>query len=202
MIRTLLAQRGALARGALAFVLGAEPDIEVVAEVERFEEVTTSVLAHRPDVGVIDLGLLRLDVVPRLWALRHTVPGCHLLVLAEARLSRALRPVIAGQAPGLGFLATDGPPGRLVAAVRKVASGEPVLDSELVVSAVRAHTPLTPRETEVLSVAAEGVPVAEIAERLMLSQGTVRNHLSRVAGKVDARTRIEAVRIAQEAGWI
>lgn len=202
MIRTLLAHSGALARGALAFVLSAEDDIEVVAEIGRFEDVTDSVLAHLPDVVVVDLALLRLEALPRLWALRHAVPGSQLLVLTEARWSRLLGPVIADHIPGLGFLATDGPPTRLVAAVRKVASGEQVLDPELVVSAVRAHSPLTPRETQVLGVAAEGIPVAEIAQRLNLASGTVRNHLSRVAGKLDARTTIEAIRIAQNAGWI
>jgi len=208
VIRTMLAHHGALIRGAVAFVLDAEDDIDVVAEIGSYEEIVDTVLARRPDIAVIDLDLVPDSVgrssgdLPGLWALHHTLAGCHLLVLAEARKSVVLGPMLAGQRPGLGFLAKDGPPERLVAAVRKVAGGEPVLDPDLVVSALRTRSPLTLREKQVLSVAAEGVPVPEVADRLMLSTGTVRNHLSRVIGKIGARTRIEAVRIAEDAGWI
>lgn len=208
MIRAVLVHDGALIRGALAFVLGSEHDIEVVAEIGRYEEIVDAVLAHRPHLVVLDLDLLpsrpgrSSTDLPALWALRHALAGCHLLVLTEARRSPVLGSMLTEQRPGLGFLAKDGSPQRLVAAVRKVADGEAVLDPELVVSALRNRCPLTPREIQVLSVAAEGVPVQEVAIRLMLSPGTVRNHLSRVIGKTGARSRIEAVRIAQDAGWI
>jgi two-component system response regulator DesR len=208
MIRALLAQNGALIRGALAFVLDAEDDIDVVAEIGRYDDLVDAALHYRPHVTVLDLDLIpgcpgRSSAdLPGLWAMHRMLAGSHVLVLAEARQALVLGPMMASQQPGLSFLAKDGPPERLVAAVRKVASGEPMLDPELVVSALRTNSPLTPRESQVLSVAAEGVPVQEVAERLELSAGTVRNHLSRVIGKTGARTRIEAVRIAQEAGWI
>lgn len=209
MIRILLAHRGGLVRGALAFVLGAEDDIEVVGQTDRFEDLVDTVLAHHPDVTVLDLDLLPGNPgrwpggLPCLWALNHTLPGCRVLVLAEARrAAAALGAMIARPVPGLGFVATNGPPGRLVAGVRRAAAGEPVVDPELVVHALRTRSPLTPRETQVLCVAAAGTPVGEIAELLQMSPGTVRNHLSRVLGKTGARTRIEAVRIAQDAGWI
>jgi two-component system response regulator DesR len=208
VIRTLLAHEGTLIRGALAFVLGSEPDIEVVAEIGRFDQLVDAVIAYRPDVAVLDLDLLpgspgrSSDDLPGLWALHHTLPGCRMLVLTEPRRSGLIGAMMAHPTVGLGFLATEGPPERLVAAVRKLASGEPMIDPELVVRALRLRNPLTPRETQVLSVAAEGVPVSEIADRLGLSTGTVRNHLSRVIGKTGARTRIEAVKIAQDAGWI
>jgi len=202
LIRTLLAHRGSLFRGALAYVLGAEDDIEVVAETGEYGDLAGAVQVHRPKVTVLDLDLLPLEAVPGLCELGAALPGCGVLVLAEARRSGPLGPVMAGQRSGLGFLAKDGPPDRLVSAVRSVAGGEPVLDPELVLSVLRTGRLLTRREAEVLQVAAEGVPVQEIAERLVLSTGTVRNHLSRVIGKTGARTRIEAVRIAQDAGWI
>jgi two-component system response regulator DesR len=208
VIRTLLAQHGALIRGALAFVLDAEDDIDVVAEIGRFEDLVDAALRHRPHVTVLDLDLVPSSPgrsstdLPGLWALHRTLAGSHVLVMAEARQALVLGPMMANQQPGLSFLAKEGPPERLVAAVRKVASGEPMLDPELVVSALRTHSPLTPREAQVLSVAADGVPVREIAERLVLSPGTVRNHLSRVISKTGARTRIEAVRMAQDSGWI
>lgn len=208
MIRTLLAHRGGLVRGALAFVLGAEQDIEVVGQTGRYEDLVDTVLAHHPDVAVLDLDLLPGNPgrwsgsLPGLWALSHALPGCRVLVLAEARRAAALGTMIARPAPGLGFVATNGPPGRLVAGVRRAAAGQPVVDPELVVHALRTRSPLTPRETQVLGVAAAGTPVVEIAELLRLSPGTVRNHLSRVLAKTGARTRIEAVRMAQDAGWI
>jgi two-component system response regulator DesR len=202
VIRTLLAHRGNLFRGALAHVLGAEDDIEVVAEIGKFGEMVDAMLVHHPKVTVLDLDLLPLEELPGLRGLRRTVPGCAVLVLAEARRSGSLGPAMAGPVPGLGFLAKDCQPGRLVTAVRSVAGGEPVLDPELVMAALRTGSPLTRRETEVLRIAAEGVPLREVAHRLTLSPGTVRNHLSRVIGKVGARTRIEAVRIAQDSGWI
>lgn len=208
MIRTLLAQHSALIRGALTFVLETEDDINVVAGIGRFEELIDAAQRHRPHVTVLDLDLVPTRPagpptgLPALWALTSALAGIHLLVLAETRQALGLGSVMASQRPGLSFLAKEGPPERLVTAVRKVAGGRPLLDPELVVSAVRTHSPLTPREAQVLSVAAEGVPVQEVADRLMLSPGTVRNHLSRVIGKTGARTRIEAVRIAQDAGWI
>lgn len=201
MIRTLVAHGGALVRGALAFVLGAEHDIEVVADIGRLEDVAVTARAYRPDVTVLDQDLLPPDDLGRLRSLHGDLPG-KLLLLIEVRRSRALGSMMAGPPPGLGFLAKEGPPQKLVAAVRTAANGGPVLDPELVVSVLGMPSPLTPRETEVLGVAAEGVPVAEIAARLALSPGTVRNHLSRVIGKVGARTNIEAVRIAHDAGWI
>jgi two-component system response regulator DesR len=102
----------------------------------------------------------------------------------------------------VGFLGNDVPPQRVVDGVRRLARGEPVVDAELVVAALNKESPLTARETEVLEIAADGSPVVEIAARVGLSPGTVRNHLSRIAGKTGARTRIEAVRIARDAGWI
>lgn len=200
MIRTLLAHDGALARAALAFVLCRDDDIEVVAQAGRYEEVAPQVRACRPQVTVLDLDLVPLADRPRLSALR--CPDGGMVVLAEARQSGALRSILADPVSGVGFLAKDHPPHRLVAAVRTLASGGHVLDPDLVVSALRTSSPLTPRETEVLSAAAEGLPVAEIAARLGLSAGTVRNHLTRVMGKAGARTWIEAVRKAHDAGWI
>lgn len=202
MFRVLVAHRGALARGALAFVLQTEADIKVVAEVGRFEELTGVVLLHRPDVTVVDADLLPADDLSWWRGLDRHLPVGNMLVLTDARRSSALAPVLAESSPRLGFLTKDGPPQRLVAAVRAAASSESVLDPELVVAAVQASSPLTPRETQVLRVAAEGAPVAEIAARLVLAPGTIRNHLSRIIGKVGARTRIEAVNRAQDAGWI
>lgn len=199
MIRTLLALEGVLIRGALAFVLTTQDDIDVVAEVERAEDVPPAMWAHRPDVAVMDHDLFtasgRLD---RGWSRR----SCPVLVLVDSRRARVLRDALRNQESHIGLLGNDVAPDRVVEAIRRLHRGQPVVDGDLVVAALTKANPLTTRETQVLEVAARGWPIAEIAAKLSLSPGTVRNHLSRIAGKVGARTRIESVRIAQEAGWI
>ncbi|WP_229401771.1 response regulator transcription factor [Micromonospora okii] len=193
MIRTLLALDGALVRGALSLVLAAEDDIHVVAEVGSGDAVGQAVRVGRPDVAVVDFDLISDGPV--------AVGQCPLLVLAAPRRVRGLHGVFA---PGrtVGILANDVPPQRVVDGVRRLARRESVVDAELVLAALAADSPLTERETEVLRLTAAGAPVAEVAGSLRLSCGTVRNHLGRIARKTGARTRIEAVRVARESGWI
>jgi two-component system response regulator DesR len=193
VIRTLLALDGALVRGALSLVLASEDDIHVVAEVGRGDAVGPAVRAGRPDVAVVDFELISHDPT--------TVERCPLLVLAEPRRVRGLHEVFT---PGrtVGILANDVPPQRVVDGVRRLARRESVVDAELVLAALAADSPLTERETEVLRLTASGAPVAEVAGSLRLSCGTVRNHLGRIARKTGARTRVEAVRVARESGWI
>jgi two-component system, NarL family, response regulator DesR len=200
LIRTLLALDGALIRGALAFVLTTEDDIDVVAELDRIEQVEPAIQLSRPDVAVVDSGFFGTGR-PAESAPRYEHP-CPLLVLVDARRPRALGGALRARSRIVGFLGNDVPPQRVVDGVRRLARGEPVVDAELVVAALNKESPLTARETEVLEIAADGSPVVEIAARVGLSPGTVRNHLSRIAGKAGARTRIEAVRIARDAGWI
>jgi len=203
VIRTLLAHNGGLVRGALAFVLDQQDDIEVVGELEHARDVVPAVLARRPDVVIADFDLLGMDGLPVACGLHLRSYRCRVLILAERRRSSVLSKILATEAPrGVGFLAKDGPPGRLVEAVRRVARGDPFVDAELVVAALHTNNPLTRREVEVLSLAAQGGPVHEIAAKLALSPGTVRNHVSRILAKTGARTRIEAVRIAGDSGWI
>jgi two-component system response regulator DesR len=202
VVRTLIAHRAALLRGALAFVLSQMDDIEVIGQLDRREDIESRIRAEEPDMAVIDLDLFEYDALHSMRDLRDRVPECGLLVIAEPRKSGALIATLAGQAPDISFLAEDVPPEVLVDALRRTAKGEQVVDPEMVVAGLRARSPLTIRETEVLRVTARGEPVKEVAARLRLSPGTVRNHLSRIIAKTGARSRIEAVRIADEAGWI
>jgi two-component system response regulator DesR len=202
VIRTLLAHRGGLARGALAFVLTREPDIDVVAEVDDGADVERAVREHRPDVTVVDLDLTTPDGMPAAWALYHRLGHGALLVLADERRSGVLRHATGSAPRSVGFLAKDGPPERLPAAVQALACGRPVRDPALTSAATRCRTPLTAREQEVLWVAANGAPIREIAATLRLSEGTVQNHLSRIIGKTGARSRVQAINVAREAGWI
>ncbi|MEV0723862.1 response regulator transcription factor [Micromonospora purpureochromogenes] len=208
MVRTLLALKGALVRGALAQLLDAEDDIDVVGEADTPDELRSALRAERPDVAVVDGDLVTADQLGDLASER--LAGCpdggppgRLLVLVQQRRAARLGPVLAEHCRRIGFLSHDVAPGRIVEGVRQLADGQVVLDPDLVVAALAvADSPLTPREREVLDVAAEGHPVRDIAERLVLSAGTVRNHLSRIMAKTGARTRLEAVRIARESGWI
>jgi two-component system response regulator DesR len=192
VIRTLLVLDGGLVRGALAFVLSAQPDIDVVAQIEPGADVWNRAAALEPDVSVVDMAAVGAG--PRF--------PCRTLVLAAPREARALSAALRYQAHTCGFLGHQVPPDRIVAGVRRLAGGEPVADPELVVAALNRSNPLTEREMQVLQIAATGWPAKEIARELCLSPGTVRNYLSRALSKVGARTRIEAVRIARDAGWI
>ncbi|MFI7130859.1 response regulator [Nonomuraea sp. NPDC050153] len=197
MIRVLIADDQDLVRGGLAALLALEDGIEVVAEVGRGDLVESAVAEHDPDVVLLDIempGLSGLDVAERLRGRRV------IIVTTFGRpgyLSRALDAGVAG------FVVKDAPVTELTAAVRRVMTGERVIDPRLAVSALTVGpSPLTQRETEVLRVAADGSTVADIARRLFLTEGTVRNYLSSAIGKTGARNRVEAARVAESRGWL
>ncbi|WP_319018379.1 response regulator transcription factor [Microbispora sitophila] len=202
MIRVLLAEDQHVIRSALAALLGLEEDLEVVATVESGEAALAAALVHRPDVAVLDIDMPgRLDGLAAAAELRTRLPSCRALMLTAygkpGHLRRALGSGVAG------FVLKTAPPDELVAAIRKVAAGERVLDPSLAVTAWDlADNPLTPREADVLRLAASGADATDIAVRLHLAAGTVRNYLTVIVTKLNARNRTDAVRIATEAGWI
>lgn len=204
MIRVLLGQRGTLFRTALAAVLSGQPDVEVVAELAGLDGLPAAAIRERPRVAVLDGGLPGTATIGDVCrGLHEAVPSCRPLVVLDRRSaagpSRQLTPLM----PWLGLLATDAPPADLIRAVRRLAHGERVLDPGLVAAAqAAARNPLTARECEVLRLTRHGAPTKEIAKRLDLRVGTVRNYLSRGLVKTGARTPLEATRIAHDAGWI
>lgn len=201
LIRVLLAEDMALLRGALAAYLNDEPDIEVVAEVDRGDDIVPTVHRVRPDVAVIDIGLVGVDGLTAARKLQVEAPWCRTVILTGMGTSRTLREAL--EAKIHGFVVKDTPPEQLAQSIRRVANGEWVIDSKLAGAAlIDRQDPLTHREHEVLELTAEGATVAEIANRLSLSVGTVRNYLSAIISKLGARNRIDAVRIARDAGWI
>ncbi|MBY8871424.1 response regulator transcription factor [Micromonospora sp. PLK6-60] len=203
MVRTLLALNGRLVRGALAHLLAAQGDIDVVAEAATAHDLRVALLGERPDVAVIDFDVVPVHQLTRLAAAADGSHGGRLLVLVDQRRAGRIRSVLTEHRGWIGFLNRDVPPGLIAEGVRKIANGQLVLDPDLVVAALEmADNPLTPREREVLDVAADGLPVREIAQKLGVSPGTVRNHLSRIMAKTGARTRWEAVRTAQDSCWI
>jgi len=202
MIRILLVEKTGLWRGALAAVLSYEDDLSVVAQLARIDDIVPIAETARPDVAVIDLGLPTNDRgLAAARALNTVLPGCGILVLTEPALPGALRDVLDSHVRG--FLGKDATPQLLAQSVRRVAGGERVIDPHLAVAAMCGPAnPLTQREKQVLRVARTGVPSREIAARLHLTVGTVRNYLSMIMRKTGGRNRMEAVRRAQEAGWL
>ncbi len=201
MIRVLIAEDQGMVRGALASLLSLEPDIEVVAQVSRGDEVVEAARAAEPDVALLDIempGATGLEASERL---RAELPGCHVLILTTFGRPGYLRRAMEGGAAG--FLLKDAPAGELAAAIRRAVAGERVVDPGLAAAALsQGESPLTPREHEVLAASRRHATVAELAGALYLSPGTVRNHLSSVMQKLDARNRAEAVRVAEERGWL
>lgn len=201
MIRLLIADDQALVRGALAALLGLEPDLEVVAEVGRGDEVLAAVAEHRPDVAMLDVDMPGLDGISAAAALREAAPSCRVLMVTTFGRPGYLRRAM--QAGAAGFVVKDTPARQLADAVRRVASGLRVVDPGLAAESLTSgDSPLTERETDVLRAAAGGGTIASIARELFLSEGTVRNYLSSAIGKTGASTRAEAARIAEENGWL
>ena len=201
MIRVLLAEDQAMVRGALAALLRLEGDIEVVAEVERGDEVVASATSVRPDVALIDIELPGQDGLTAAAALRSAVPGCRVVILTTFGRVGYLRRAMDGGA--VGFLLKDAPANELAMAIRRAMRGERIVDPVLALSALsEGGNPLTPRERQVLDAARDGATVADVANRLFLSEGTVRNHLSVAIQKLGARNRVQAARMAEAKGWL
>ncbi|MCY1143369.1 response regulator transcription factor [Actinoplanes sp. Pm04-4] len=201
MIKLLLADDQALVRGAMAALLDMEPDLKVVAEVGRGDEVVAAAQATEPDVALLDVEMPGLDGVAAARALQQAMPGVRVLMVTTFGRAGYLRQAMAAGAGG--FIVKDTPARQLADAVRRVHEGLRVVDPGLAAqSLAQGDSPLTERETDVLRAARDGGTVADIARKLHLSEGTVRNHLSSAIGKTGARTRAEAVRLAVENGWL
>jgi two-component system response regulator DesR len=200
-IRLLLADDQALVRGALSALLDLEPDLEVVGEVGRGDEVVDAALRTRPDVALIDVEMPGLDGITATERLRKAMPSCKVLIVTTFGRPGYLRKAL--EAGASGFVVKDTPARQLADAVRRAHAGLRVVDPTLAVESLTAgNSPLTARETEVLVAARDGSTVADLAAVLHLSEGTVRNHLSSAIGKTGARTRAEAVRLAEDNGWL
>jgi two-component system response regulator DesR len=201
VIKVLLAEDQAMIRGALAALLAAEDDIEVVAQVERGDRVLEEAMRTTPDVALLDIEMPGKDGIAAAGDLHDNLPGCRVLILTVFGRPGYLRKAV--DAGVTGFLLKDAPPAELAAAIRRTARGEKVVDPELALAALsEGSSPLTPRERDVLAMSVRGASVEEVARSLHLTNGTVRNHLSIAIQKLNARNRLEAARIAEEKGWL
>ena len=201
MIRVLLAEDQGMIRGALASLLGLEPDIEVVAQVARGDEVLAAAQSVDPDVALLDIEMPGATGLEALAELRGALPGCRILILTTFGRPGYLRRAM--ETGASGFLLKDAPAQELASAIRRAVAGERVVDPGLAAAALsEGESPLTAREHEVLTASRNYATVADIARALYLSPGTVRNHLSSVMQKLNARNRAEALKLAEEKGWL
>ncbi|HST66830.1 MAG TPA: response regulator transcription factor [Mycobacteriales bacterium] len=201
MIRVLIAEDEHLIRAALVALLELEPAIEVVAEVAGGNDILPAAHRVRPDVAVIDIDLPGMDGLSAAVPLRQQLPECRILILTSLARPGTMRRALSAKVDG--FLVKNAPAAELSDAIRKVAGGLRVIDSRLALEAWDTRScPLTARELEVLRLCAEGKTVMDIAAGLLLTHGTVRNYLTSAAAKLHARNRIDAIRIASDAGWM
>jgi len=201
VIRTLIAEQTSLIRAGLVAFLSCSDDIEVVAELQRGDQVVPASRALLPDVAVLAAALPGADGFAAARALHTELPSCYSLIMGDQRDPAGLRRAVAAHASG--FVVRDAAPDFITEAVRRVARGRKVIDPDLAFAALNAaKNPLTSRELDALRLAAQGATTAEIARDLCLSVGTVRNYLSRAIAKTDARNRVDAIRIAVGAGWL
>ena len=200
-IKLLLAEDVKMLRTALVALLEFEADLSVVADIERGDEIVPTALRTNPDVAIIDIDLPGLDGLTAAADLHERMPCCKSLILTSFGRPGTLRRALSAHVSG--FLLKDAPPAGLVSAIREVNSGRRVIDPQLAMATWESQdNPLSRRETEILCMAARGADPAEIAAQLYLSLGTVRNYLTSIVMKLNARNRVDAIRIASEAGWI
>jgi two-component system, NarL family, response regulator DesR len=200
-IRLLLADDQQLVRSALAALLELDEAFEVVAQVGRGDQVVAAAREHQADVALLDIEMPGVDGLAAAAALAQEVPQCRVIILTTFGRPGYLRRAM--ESGALGFVVKDAPAEELADAVRRVAAGERVVDPALAAATLAGGaSPLTGRERDVLVAARSGATVADIAGKLFLSEGTVRNYLSAAIAKTGVRNRVEAVRVADERGWL
>jgi two-component system, NarL family, response regulator DesR len=200
MIRVLLAEDQAMVRGALSALLNLESDIEVLGSASDGESAWREVQRLKPDVLVTDIempGITGLELVLRIQ--RYDLPVKSIIVTTFARPGFLRRALDAGVS---GYLLKDAPAENLAEALRTVHRGGRSIDPQLALEAWSEADPLNDRERQVLRFAGEGLSAGDIATKLNLSHGTVRNYLSEAIGKLGAANRIEAYRLARQKGWL
>jgi two-component system response regulator DesR len=199
-VRVIIAEDQAMVRGALAALLTIEGDIEVVGQAEDGRQALDLLLSAAPDVLLTDIEMPHLTGLELAAEIqRRRLPVRVVILTTFARAGYLRRALDAGVS---GYLLKDAPASTLANAIRRIRAGARVIDPELAAEAWTEADPLTDRERQVLRYAGEGASSAEIAERLSLSEGTVRNYLSEAINKLGASNRTEAARIARQRGWL
>jgi two-component system, NarL family, response regulator DesR len=201
VLKILLAEDVAMVRGALVALIQLEPDLKVVAAIENGEDIVPTALSCLPDIAIIDIDLPGVDGLTAAADLHEKLPSCRTLVLTNLGRAGTLRRALAAHVSG--YMLKDAPPEQLATAIRGVAAGKRLIDPQLALSTWEGgQNPLSSREHAVLRLVAEGAEPAEIANALHLSIGTVRNYMTTIVNKLNARNRVDAVKTAYESGWL
>ena len=200
MIRVLIAEDQAMVLGALAALVDSEPDIEVVAQTRDGRDALSQALRLRPDVVLTDIEMPAMSGLELTAELARRGRSMRVIVLTTFGRPGYLRRAL--DLGAAGYLLKDAPSEALADAIRRVHAGGRVIDPELAVASWTEPDPLTERQRQVLRLAAEGRSGPEIATELHLSEGTVRNYLSEAIGRLGARNRVEAARVARMKGWL
>lgn len=200
-IKVLLAEDQGMVRGALAALLGIEPDLEVIGSVSNGAEAFRAMAQVRPDVVVTDIEMPQMTGLELAARVRELYPETRVVIVTTFARPGYLRRAL--EAGASGYLLKDRPSAELVDAVRRVHRGMRVVDPDLAAEIWNAEPdPLTDREREILRRAGEGEATVDLARSLRLSEGTVRNYLSEAISKLGAANRIEAARLARTKGWL
>ncbi|UVI30816.1 response regulator transcription factor [Paenibacillus spongiae] len=199
-MRILLAEDQAMLRSAMSALLDMEDDIEVIGEAENGEQALAMTRDLQPDLCLLDIEMPHMSGLEVAEQLKNQGSPCKIVILTTfSRVGYFQRAMRAGVR---GFLLKDSPIGELADALRTVQGGGRAVSPALALTFWEAENPLTEREREVLKLAAEGLPAGEIAQRLHLTAGTVRNYLSEAFQKLEAKNRIDAIAIAGKNGWL
>ncbi len=200
MIRVMIAEDQSMVRGALAALLNLSQDIEVVAQVSNGREALEVIEEARPEVLLTDIEMPEVTGLELASKLKQRGSSCRVIILSTfARPGYLRRALDAGV---VGYLLKDSPSEQLAAAIRRVHAGGRAVDPELAMAAWTEEDPLTDRERQTLRLAGEGWSSARIAGEIHVTEGTVRNYLSEAIGKLGAKNRVEAARIARRKGWL
>jgi len=200
-VRVLLGEDQAMVRGALSALLSLEPDIEIVAEASRGDEVLPAALDAFPDVALLDIEMPGGDGLSAAAQLKERLPACRVIILTTFGRAGYLKRAM--ESGALGFMLKDAPATELASAIRRIVGGERVVDPALAAAALsEGENPLTGRERDVLRASANGATIGDVARKLYLSEGTVRNYLSTAIKKLGTRNRVEAARMAERKGWL
>ncbi|NIH72092.1 MULTISPECIES: response regulator transcription factor [Auritidibacter] len=200
MIRVVLADDENLLRAAMAQILPYEGEIEVVAEAQTGHEAVEATVTYRPDVLVLDLEMPEIDGLEVLETIQQQLPRQPVLMLTRHAKPGVLRKAL--RLGVKGFESKSADPSHIADVIEAVHQGKRWIGSDVSASAVSDDCPLTEREKDVLRVTREGFSASEIAAKLFLSQGTVRNYLSSAIAKTHATNRHEAARFARDLDWI
>lgn len=200
MIKVLIAEDQGLVCGAISALLNLEPDIDVVAQAEDGEQALALMDKHAVDLLLSDIEMPKVTGLELAEQVKRQYPNTRVVIMSTfSRTGYVRRALELGVD---GFILKEAPSEELIQALRKAMNGQKVISSELAFNAVGEPDPLSDKERKALRLASEGLKTRDIAERLFLSEGTVRNYLSEAISKLDAVNRVDAARIAREKGWL